>query len=67
MQRRAKLETGINSRLISTEELREYTNLGHNSAVKLGDQIGARVQIGGRVLWDLRKLDEYFNKLTGVK
>ena len=67
MQRRAKLETGINSRLISTEKLRAYTNLGHNSAVKLGDQIGARVQIGSRVLWDLRKLDEYFNKLTGVK
>lgn len=67
MHHRAKFEPGINSRLINTEELRAYTNLGRNSAIKFGDQIGARVQIGGRVLWDLRKLDEYFNKLTGVK
>ena len=54
-------------RLMDTEELRAYTNLGRNNAMKLGEEIGARVQIGRRVLWDRRKIDEYFNSLTGVK
>lgn len=55
------------SRLMDTEELRAYTNLGRNNAMKLGEEIGAKVQIGRRVLWDRRKVDEYFNTLTGVK
>lgn len=55
------------SRLMDTEELRAYTNLGRNNAMKLGEEIGAKVRIGRRVLWDRRKVDEYFNSLTGVK
>ncbi|MGI6068881.1 MAG: hypothetical protein ACOYBE_00445 [Blautia sp.] len=54
------------SRLMDTEELRAYTNLGRNNAMKLGDEIGARVQIGKRVLWDRAKIDQYFNELTGI-
>lgn len=55
------------SRLMDTEELRAYTNLGRNNAMKLGEEIGARVQIGRRVLWDRVKVDQYFNSLTGVE
>lgn len=55
-----------NVRLMDTEELRAYTNLGRNNAMKLGEEIGARVQIGRRVLWDKKKVDEYFDSLTGV-
>ncbi|MDY2814580.1 MAG: hypothetical protein SOU03_11630 [Dorea sp.] len=55
------------SRLMDTEELRAYTNLGRNNAMKLGEEIGAKVRIGRRVLWDRRKIDEYLNSLTGVK
>lgn len=55
------------SRLMDTEELRAYTNLGRNSAMKIGEEIGAKVKIGKRVLWDRVKVDQYFNSLTGVK
>ena len=55
------------SRLMDTEELRAYTNLGRNNAMKLGEEIGAKVQIGRRVLWDREKIDQYFYSLTGVK
>ena len=55
------------SRLMDTEELRAYTNLGRNNAMKLGEEIGARVQVGKRVLWDRKKIDQYFNELTGVE
>lgn len=54
------------SRLMDTEELRAYTNLGRNNAMKLGEEIGAKVKIGKRVLWDRVKIDQYFNELTGI-
>ena len=54
------------SRLLDTEELRVYTNLGRNNAMKFGEEIGAKVKIGKRVLWDKVKIDQYLNKLTGV-
>lgn len=66
MRQRIEVEAG-NARLMDTEELRSYTSLGRNSAIKLGEEIGAKVKIGRRVLWDRRKIDEYFNSLTGVK
>lgn len=67
MRNRTVTATVGESRLMDTEELRAYTNLGRNNAMKLGEEVGAKVQIGRRVLWDRRKIDEYFNSLTGVK
>lgn len=31
---------------MDTEELREYTKLGRNSAMKLGEEVGAKIKIG---------------------
>lgn len=64
---RTVYQSSVTPRLMDTEELRAYINLGRNSAMKLGDEIGARVQIGKRVLWDRVKIDAYFDSLTGVK
>ena len=55
------------NRLMDTEELRAYTNLGRNNAMKLGEEIGAKVKIGKRVLWDRKKIDQYINELTGAE
>ena len=52
---------------MDTEELRAYTNLGRNKAMELGDEIGARVKIGKRVLWDRVKIDKYLDSLSGEK
>lgn len=54
------------SRLMDTDELRAYINLGRNNAVKLGEKIGAKVKVGRRVLWDKAKIDQYLNELTGA-
>lgn len=67
MRSRTALTNSSESRLMDTEELRAYTSLGRNNAMKLGEQIGARVKIGRRVLWDRKKIDEYFNSITGVE
>ena len=52
---------------MDTEELRAYTSLGRNNAIKFGEKIEAKVKIGRRVLWDRKKVDQYFDSLTGVK
>ena len=67
MRNRTSIPITGESRLMDKEELRVYTNLGRNNAMKLGEEIGAKVRIGRRVLWDRVKVDQYFNSLTGVK
>lgn len=68
MRNRRKSNESIgNVRLLDTDELRAYTNLGRNNAMKLGEEVGAKVVIGRRVLWDKLKLDQYLNELTGVE
>lgn len=52
------------SRLIDTDQLRVYTNLGRNTAMKLGEDAGAKIKIGKRVLWDKEKLSRYITELT---
>ncbi len=66
MRLRAMNTISGESRLMDTEELRAYTNLGRNNAMKLGEEIGAKVKVGKRVLWDRVKIDQYLNELTGA-
>lgn len=66
MRARAMNTVPGETRLLDTDELRAYTNLGRDNAMKLGEKIGAKVKIGKRVLWDRVKLDQYLNELTGV-
>lgn len=51
-------------RLMDTEELRAYTGLGRNNAMKFSEEIGAKVKVGRRVLWDRKKIDQYLDELT---
>ncbi|WP_394524342.1 DUF6462 family protein [Lacrimispora sp. JR3] len=51
---------------MDTDELRAYTNLGRDNAMKLGEEIGAKIKVGKRVLWDRVKLDQYLDELTGA-
>ena len=52
-------------RLVGVRDFMEYCGVGRNKAMELGKDIGARVEIGGRVLYDLKKTDAYFDRLTG--
>jgi len=67
MRPRAMNVVAGESRLMDTEELRTYTNLGRNNAMKLGEEIGAKVKVGKRVLWDRAKIDKYLDELTGIE
>ena len=67
MNKRKITSENVTPRLLNTDELMAYSGLGRNKSVILGDEIGARVQIGKRVLWDRVKIDAYFDSLTAVK
>ena len=66
MRTRATNTIAGEGRLLDTDELRAYTNLGRNNAMTLGEEIGANVKIGKRVLWDKVKIDQYLDSLTGA-
>ena len=66
MRSRTSMAAVGESRLMDTEELRAYTNLGRNKAMEIGNDGGAKVKLGKRVLWDRVKVDQYLNALTGV-
>ncbi len=51
-------------RLLDTPELMAYTGLGRNNAMRWGNEIGARVQIGRRVLYDRKVIDRHLDDLA---
>ncbi len=64
MRKTEESKINFNSRLlISTSDLRELLSCGRSTAMKIGIEAGARVQIGKRVLWNVNKVQRYLNEL----
>lgn len=53
-----------NRRLVGVMDFMAYTGLGRNKAMEFGKEIGCRVKVGRRVLYDLRKADEAISKMN---
>lgn len=51
----------------STEELKDYLGVCHNSAVAFGEAAGARIQIGRSVRWNRAKIDDALNAGMGIE
>lgn len=55
----------VNQKLaVDTSELRAMLSCGRDTAVKVGTEAGARIQIGKRVLWNVDKVQSYIDKLS---
>lgn len=67
MKKRECITTSTSGRMVDISEFMQYVGLGKNNAMKFGEEIGCKVNIGRRVLYDLRKADQYFDSLTGVR
>lgn len=67
MKKRNITNPDSEKRLVCISDFAAYIGVGRNTALKLGEEIGCKVKIGKRVLFDLKKADQYFNSLTGVK
>ena len=49
---------------VSTEGLKEMLSCGYQSAVEIGTQAHARIQIGRRVLWNVSKIQRYLDEIS---
>lgn len=54
----------VEQRLIDSKKLREMLNCGRSTAEKIANDAGARVKIGKRVLWNVKKIDEHLEKIS---
>lgn len=50
---------------VTTEELQALLSCGRYSAVQIGEAAEARIQIGKRVFWNVQKVREYINLISG--
>lgn len=49
---------------VATEELQSLLGCGRKTAVEIGDSAGARVIWGKRVLWNVKKIREYMERIA---
>ena len=50
-------------RMLGIEELQQYTGLGRSKAAAVARDIGARVKIGARTLYDKEIIDSYLTRM----
>lgn len=50
---------------VDIEKLSAMLSCGHSTARKIGEQAGARIVIGRRVLYSVEKVKKYLNYLEG--
>ena len=49
---------------VSAEVLAQMLDCGRATAVKIGSEAGARIQIGRRVLWNVNKVQQYIDNMS---
>ena len=49
---------------IDTDTLASWCGCGKATAVKIGKQAGARIEIGRRVLWNVAKIQVYLDSIA---
>lgn len=52
-------------RTVDTATLQEMLGAGRKTAVEVGTAAGARIQVGRRVLWNVRKVQSYLDQISG--
>lgn len=62
--RKTKSSDAENKVAVSAETLAALLDCGRSTAVKIGTEAGARIQIGKRVLFKMDKVNKYLNQLA---
>lgn len=50
---------------VDTKGLQSMLDCGRMAAVEIGTRAGARFKVGRRVLWNVTKVQNYINELSG--
>ena len=64
MRRTREATTTPETICIDTVNLQQLLQVGRSTAVAIGLQAGARVQVGRRVLWNTEKIRKYVNCIS---
>lgn len=56
-----KAKTGNSQILVDTLGLQEILSCGRPAAVRIGTDAHGRIQVGRRVLWDVKKIQQYIS------
>lgn len=49
---------------VDTKELQEMLSCGRATAVEIGNNANARIQIGRRVLWNVKRINQYLDSIS---
>ena len=49
---------------VSTRGLMALLNCGKPTAIKIGDSAGARITVGRKVLWNVKVIEQYLNRVA---
>ena len=49
---------------VSTKNLMRLLDCGKPAAIKIGDSAGARISIGRKVLWNVKVIEQYLNRVA---
>ncbi len=58
------MEKTLEPKTVDTEGLMEILGAGRKVAIRVGTEAGARIQVGRRVLWNLRKIEAYLDSIS---
>lgn len=50
--------------LVDTRTLQRITGCGRDAATKIGNDAGARVRVGKRLLWNVEKIKAYISRIS---
>lgn len=53
-----------NKRTVDTVGLQAMLSCGRKSAVDIGTAAGARIHVGRRVLWNIKKVQQYIDTIS---
>ena len=61
---KARIESPVEPRYISINNLMTMFGVGRNTALKLGKAAGAEKRIGKRIIYDVKAIESYVNECT---
>lgn len=59
-----KNQSGKAHLTVDTEQLQELLNCGRKTAVEIGIAAEARITVGRRVLWNVRRIERYLDTIS---
>ncbi len=59
-----RVESTADRRTVDTAGLQAMLSSGRKTAVEIGIAAGARIQVGRRVLWNVKKVQQYLDAIS---